>query len=353
MKRIKTTACFIALTTALLLTGCKKAQKTEEVIKETPVIKIGTLTTLNMSEKERAGMVKARRLALNILAHDGFVDNESMLDTNANLEVVFFDDMHSMLMALNAGDVDRIELHKTIADYICEQNHLLKEENSLKATKYRERFTDDLLINFLGNDFSIMMLEDKTELCDTISKAITKLNSTGKLRQLVLKYIYEIDNEEPPFTVELPEFPNEKTITVAVTGDLPPMDYITPDGTPAGFNTALLAEISKLTKMNIRLININSGARATALASGTVDAVFWTMTSSDSMTASMLSENQRKERISAKRKEMTKEQVKAWTAMNELCDYITYGKSDVPEDTIITVPYFHDYKVDIVLKEEK
>lgn len=55
---------------------------------------------------------------------------------------------------------------------------------------------------------------------------------------------------------------------------MPPLDYIAPDGTPAGFNTALLAEIGKRLKVNVELVNINYGARIAALASGRADGVF-------------------------------------------------------------------------------
>jgi len=47
------------------------------------------------------------------------------------------------------------------------------------------------------------------------------------------------------------------------------------DGTPAGFNTAVLAEIAKRLKINIELVNINAGVRAASLASGRSDVVFW------------------------------------------------------------------------------
>ena len=47
------------------------------------------------------------------------------------------------------------------------------------------------------------------------------------------------------------------------------------DGTPVGFNTAVLAELGRRIGLNIELVNIESGARTSALMSGRVDAVFW------------------------------------------------------------------------------
>ena len=47
------------------------------------------------------------------------------------------------------------------------------------------------------------------------------------------------------------------------------------DGTPAGFNTALLAEIAKRLGKNIEIVDIDSGARAVALTSNKIDVIFW------------------------------------------------------------------------------
>ena len=37
----------------------------------------------------------------------------------------------------------------------------------------------------------------------------------------------------------------EETYVVGVTGDLPPLDYVAADGTPAGFNVALMDAIAE------------------------------------------------------------------------------------------------------------
>ena len=83
------------------------------------------------------------------------------------------------------------------------------------------------------------------------------------------------DGDENLEPVKFTFFPNDETVKIAVTGDMPPLDYIASDGTPAGFNTAILAEIGRRLKVNVELVTINTGARAAALASGRVDGVFW------------------------------------------------------------------------------
>ncbi|MBQ6774465.1 MAG: transporter substrate-binding domain-containing protein [Synergistaceae bacterium] len=72
--------------------------------------------------------------------------------------------------------------------------------------------------------------------------------------------------------MRLPEAP---TIKIAVTGDIPPIDYVAPDGNAAGFNAVILAEIGRRLKINIELMNINTAARNATLASGRADGVFW------------------------------------------------------------------------------
>ena len=76
-------------------------------------------------------------------------------------------------------------------------------------------------------------------------------------------------------------FEGTATLKVAVTGDLPPVDFIAADGTPAGFNTALLSELARRMCVNVKLVSIDSGARSAALASGNVDVIFWYETSQD------------------------------------------------------------------------
>ena len=75
--------------------------------------------------------------------------------------------------------------------------------------------------------------------------------------------------------VALPVIDGAPTLKVAVTGDMPAMDCILADGTPAGFNVAFLSELSTRINKNIELVSIDSAARGAALSSGQVDALFW------------------------------------------------------------------------------
>ena len=69
---------------------------------------------------------------------------------------------------------------------------------------------------------------------------------------------------------------NSDYISIGVTGDVPPMDFVASNGKAAGFNIALLTEIANRAQVNFEIVQIETGARAMALSSNKVDAVFWT-----------------------------------------------------------------------------
>ena len=101
------------------------------------------------------------------------------------------------------------------------------------------------------------------------------MKENGKLEELKAEYIdVFLESGEEPEAAKMPEFNGSKTIRVAVSGDFPPVDYTMLDGTPAGFNVALLSAIAELAKVNIELVPVNTGARLTALTEDKVDAIF-------------------------------------------------------------------------------
>ena len=114
---------------------------------------------------------------------------------------------------------------------------------------------------------------------NSFDAAIEAMKADGTLDELVDEYITHPLEILP--SVAMPQIDGAATIKVGITGDLPPLDLILADGTPAGFNTAVLAEISKRVNKNIELVQVNSGARAAALTSGQVDVIFWVIVPAD------------------------------------------------------------------------
>ena len=174
--------------------------------------------------------------------------------------IVYFDSINEMILALDAGKIDSFELFQPVANYFFRQNN--------NADKYLP------LVYTQGVNYYLSMgFKEGSKWLERFNSAIKAMNEDDTLLFLKAKYVDYAKDDLKPITFE--KFPDAETVKIAVTGDMPPLDYIAADGTPAGFNTALLAEIGKRLKVNIELVSINTGARAAALASGKSDGVFW------------------------------------------------------------------------------
>ena len=151
----------------------------------------------------------------------------------------------------------------------------------------------------------------------------------------------------------MPVFEGAKTVRIGVTGAIPPMDYMTPYGIPAGFNTAVLAEIGTRTGVNVELVQVDSVSRALALSQGYVDAVFWTRGSSEGMVRdgiSSMSEEELKAYQQKKAAEHTEEENAIMSALRRSFPFEEYACRDMPEGAIVTVPYYTDLNVLVVRK---
>lgn len=264
----------ITISIAILLTGCGS---------DNDKLKIGTIKYLNVTEEALANLY------------------EKSLDTkydNRHCEFIFFKNMTNLLVALEAGQIDEISTYESVANYLVMKN------SNLEFT-----VNDPPLVDM----FCCALLEEDKELKQEFDAAILKLTTDGTLTKLVKTYISDINHMNTPPVINLPTFYGEPTVKIALTSDLPMLDYIRPDGVPAGFNTALLAEISKLIKKNFVFVQVDSGARALALSSGKVDVIFWAV---------------------------------APQSDNDLpFDY------DKPDGVILTVPYFSDKIVHLKLRK--
>ncbi|MBQ0067424.1 MAG: transporter substrate-binding domain-containing protein [Phascolarctobacterium sp.] len=181
---------------------------------------------------------------------------------------IYFDDLNSIILALRAKKIDVIEdLPQPVADYICSRN-----QDMLARVPIDKRWSGNITCKMgvaTGND----------NVFEILNNAIKELNANGKLEVLQKKYVDAyLQKGKEPKPVTMPKFANAQTIKVAVTGDMPPIDLVTADGTPAGFNVALLSEIAKLKKVNIVLVPINSGTRFICLNKKVADAIFYTDT---------------------------------------------------------------------------
>ena len=171
-----------------------------------------------------------------------------------------YDNFAGMIMALGAGEIDEILTSKPTAEYIISTNP------EFKVCCAQRTAGSYLAFGFRQSDGMILQRNFNT--------AISDMKKDSTLSELAEKYCAN-PGKYPFNAVKFEEFPGAETVRVAVTGDMPPMDYVAADGTPAGFATAVLAEIGRRLKINIKTVHVDTGARTAALTSGRVDAVFW------------------------------------------------------------------------------
>ncbi|MBQ7578342.1 MAG: transporter substrate-binding domain-containing protein [Synergistaceae bacterium] len=173
--------------------------------------------------------------------------------------IKFFDSLMAMEMALRAGRIDEISLPEAVALYLVNNN-----------SNYDIYFS----LNMMPSTISFGFKRGNTKLQKEFNTAINAMKKDGTLKRIESKYITDLGNSEPQ-PVKFENFKGAAVIKVAVTGDLPPIDFISANGTPTGYNTAILSEIGKRLKKNIRLISVDAGGRSAALSSERADVVFW------------------------------------------------------------------------------
>jgi ABC-type amino acid transport substrate-binding protein len=174
-------------------------------------------------------------------------------------EVVYFNRLPDALAAVAAGKIDAVYAPSVVADYYLKRNNKIK----LIASKRNQQFN------------AVMALRrDDVKLRDEINKAIATLERKGVLQELQEEWIVSLPANKEIKAKEIPKIPGARTVYIGVCGDLAPMDYITADGHPAGYNVALLTEIGKLSKINFEFVPLESQARLAALRSKKIDVIF-------------------------------------------------------------------------------
>jgi len=211
-------------------------------------------------------------------------------------ELTYYDNLSSMLMALQAKDIYVMILADSVAEYIVAQNDALMIAAERPGEGLKQNTTS----------YQMMMKEEDTDIHQKFNDAIVELKEDGVIDELIEAHIKSHTDGSDPKPVDIPVIDGAATIKVAVTGDVPPIDFVAADGTPAGFNMALLAEIAKKVKVNIEIVQVDTSARVAALTSGRADVLFWVNT-------------------------------------NTCTVHGDFEKgSDIPEGTIVTEPYFSE-----------
>ena len=234
-----------------LFTGCGggSSDKPADTPASSGEIKLGMIAHLNATEKRMEDILK-------------LVQEDSGVNVS-KYAITYYDNLKLMQMGIESGGVDEISLYDSVAKYFIANNDKF------------EAVGGELTLKTLSDNFCFAVRADEATLKADLDKALDEMKEDGSLDKLAKDYITDVDKGQAPPAIDIPLTEGAQTIKVGVTGDLPPLDYVSADGKAAGFNTALLAEIAKRLGKNIEIVDIDSGARAAALSSGQIDVIFW------------------------------------------------------------------------------
>lgn len=228
------------------------------------------------------------------------VEHPEMLTKSYDIEIINYASLTDMVLALKRGDIYLASMGLTNAEYLIARN---------EGYRILESKGENVAISY-----AMLTLSENEELYNKINQVIIDMKADGSMEALTEKEITAyLSVDTDPAVVELPKFEGAETVRVAVSGDLPPMDLVLASGEPAGFNVALLSEISNRLEINIELVTVTADARLTALASDRVDFVFWTYGS--------------------------------------YCPEHDFSAFISVEDTLVTEPYFYDDNVRVVYEK--
>ncbi len=311
-------------------------------------VNVGVLSILNLSEEDYANVKESSIKLISAAAKANGLEKPENPITDT--EIRYYDTLDAMLMALDAGEIESMEVPGCTANYLVANNDKVEIPKLPDGAEPKEQ--SRLLARATNTGFSFMMKEDKKALRDDFDKVIAAMKSDGTLDKLIKEYITDAEGKKEQKAVQF-EGSGSETIKVAVTGALPPMDYVAPDGTFAGFNTAILAEIGKRLGKKIEIKQVDSVGRATALASGEVDVVFWTRVSQGRTGAQLTDEqrqefrNDRKENTAAEGDYQPRNDPEVREALSVMR---RNSKMDMPVGTVVTDPYYTD-QLAIVIKK--
>jgi ABC-type amino acid transport substrate-binding protein len=175
-------------------------------------------------------------------------------------EIIEYSRRSDAIMALLSGKADAISCPVFVADYYAKRNI------SLKVLEPREKIPYKV----------IMVVRKKDDaLLGELNQAIGMVRESGRLQTLENQWITNLPLTGEPANIGQMNSAGARTLRVGISGDFPPLDYISVDGRPAGFNVAFMSEIGTHLDIRFEFISLESSARFTALASGKIDVIFF------------------------------------------------------------------------------
>ena len=148
---------------------------------------------------------------------------------------------------------------------------------SYDTAKYMQSENPDLTVlvdSSVIYSYAMATRAEDSALAEQLGEAISVLREDGTLSALEDQYVYSDQglSEKAATSVKTEDAP---TIRIGLTGSLPPFDYVSADGVPAGFNVAFANALGEQLGVNIELVTVEVDSRLTALISEKIDVVFW------------------------------------------------------------------------------
>lgn len=247
MKAIKKlTALSLAAVMLLTLAGCGSedvSKKTADDALEQTIPTQGYLTMLDFELGQRKSM---------------YSDSLIQSLTPGKYNYQSYASLSELQLALNGGKIDWAFLSYDTAKYMQSENPDLTV----------------LVDSSIIYSYSMATRSEDSALAEQLNGAITGLREDGTLSALEDQYIYSDQglSEKAATPVKKEGAP---TIRIGLTGSLPPFDYVSADGVPAGFNAAFASALGEKLGVNIELVTVEVDSRLTALVSEKIDVVFW------------------------------------------------------------------------------
>lgn len=212
---------------------------------------------------------------LNLLRNSWATQGWSILgNDHTTSKAKFYDSLPQMQMALSRGDIDEMILPDFVAEYLIKTN---------------PNYVPCCISNSGQMTLCFGFMKNRKNLLDRWNYAIRSMKNDFTLSGLFQKYVKNFPPDETydiiygiskrqrnkQNRIRFDNFPGQPTVKVAVTGDLPPVDFVDAAGLSAGYSTAVLAEIGRRLKLNIEMIQVDTASRTAAIVSGKANVVFW------------------------------------------------------------------------------
>ena len=242
----KLTAISLAAVMLLTLTGCQGedvSMKSADKAQEQTVPTQGYLTMLDFELGQRKSM---------------YSDSLIQSLTPGKYNYQSYTSLSELQLALNGGKIDWAFLSYDTAKYMQSENPDLTV------------LVDSTIIY----SYAMATRSEDSALAEQLNDAITGLREDGTLAALEDQYIYSDQGRSEKAATPVKK-EGAPTIRIGLTGSLPPFDYVSADGVPAGFNAAFASALGEKLGVNIELITVEVDARLTALVSEKIDVVFW------------------------------------------------------------------------------